>query len=409
MAGPLSVVSPQGYMQVGTVHRRMRTGSRARSTRKAETGCCCEIEARSFPEKASRRPSKVTVDLETIIVAFTLCGIGLKVARIRCKYISKNFLPQIPATTEKRSFWFDDGTVLVSLVPSVYKVHKSILDRHSTKFASWFLDATDPAVPALSKVVGDNGTPIIAVPGELGVTIEDFEALLAHLYHDSPSRRESSFHQLSCILRVSSPRQLDLTSIFEFANRDLAALFPGGPIPFAHRHRAEYLEEALELALQYGVELETKKALLYSVATSTNFDPRGEYDPSGSESHGTSSEGAPHPALSPRTLHICHRLLASIIADFTPVLFTICAASHMGCTDAIADRWMVDVISPALADGGVGRPLETLARIASLPWNETGVCNECVESKKAEWDETAKDVWEKVGQWVEEAEKEFRN
>ena len=79
----------------------------------------------------------------------------------------------------------------------------------------------------------------------------------------------------------------------------------------------------------------------------------------------------------------------------------------MQCTDALADYWMNDVITPALADGGVGRPLETLTCIASQPWKEKGVCDECVESKKAEWSETAKDVWEKVGGWVEEAEKEF--
>jgi hypothetical protein len=47
-----------------------------------------------------------------------------------------------------------------------------------------------------------------------------------------------------------------MASIFELANRDLAALFPGGPAPFAHRHRTEYLEEALELALQCAVESE---------------------------------------------------------------------------------------------------------------------------------------------------------
>jgi hypothetical protein len=81
----------------------------------------------------------------------------------------------------------------------------------------------------------------------------------------------------------------------------------------------------------------------------------------------------------------------------------------MACTDIIADRWMTDVITPALADGGVGRPLETLDRIASLPWNEMGVCGECVESKKTEWSETAKDIWENIGGWIEDAEKEFRN
>jgi hypothetical protein len=53
----------------------------------------------------------------------------------------------------------------------------------------------------------------------------------------------------------------------------------------------------------------------------------------------------------------------------------------------------------ALTDGGVGRPLKTLDRIASLSWNEVGVC-ECAESKKIEWSETAKDVWEKIrGVW----------
>jgi hypothetical protein len=60
-----------------------------------------------------------------------------------------------------------------------------------------------------------------------------------------------------------------------------------------------------------------------------------------------------------RTLYICHRLLASLIMDFTPVLFTVCAASHMACTDIVADRWITDAITPVLADGGIGDPLET--------------------------------------------------
>ena len=81
----------------------------------------------------------------------------------------------------------------------------------------------------------------------------------------------------------------------------------------------------------------------------------------------------------------------------------------MACTDIIADRWMIDVITPALADGGVGCPLETLARMASLSWKERGLCDDCVESKKFEWRETAKGVWENVGSWIEEGESEFRN
>ena len=66
----------------------------------------------------------------------------------------------------------------------MYKIHLSILDRHMTKFASWLLDATDPAALVLSKAIDDVGTPIIVVPVELGVAIEDFETPLAYLYHD---------------------------------------------------------------------------------------------------------------------------------------------------------------------------------------------------------------------------------
>ena len=93
--------------------------------------------------------------------------------------------PESQSPRRSDRFWFDDGTVLVSLVPSVYKVHKLILDRLSTKFAPWLLDTTDPTALALSRAIGDAETPIIAIPVELGIAIEDFETLLAYLYHDS--------------------------------------------------------------------------------------------------------------------------------------------------------------------------------------------------------------------------------
>ena len=82
-------------------------------------------------------------------------------------------------------FWFYDGSVLVSLSPLVYKVHKSILDRHSSKFTLWLLDLEDPAALALSKTINDAGTPVIVIPSGMGISVEDFQTLLAHLYHDS--------------------------------------------------------------------------------------------------------------------------------------------------------------------------------------------------------------------------------
>lgn len=91
----------------------------------------------------------------------------------------------------------------------------------------------------------------------------------------------------------------------------------------------------------------------------------------------------------------------------------------MACTDVFADKWMDIVISPALAsDGmsnyptilhvlsshtlaGVYKPIETLAFISAIPWNEHGLCGDCVVDKEAEWLDERKRIWEQVSRWCE--------
>lgn len=100
-------------------------------------------------------------------------------------------------------------------------------------------------------------------------------------------------------------------------------------------------------------------------------------------------------------------MLASIILDFTPSLFTVGAAQHMACTDILAERWMEDVISPALSDGGVSRPLETLARIQILAgdgWRKRGVCDACVDWLHGQWESERTAIWDKLDGWIVEAE-----
>ncbi|KAI0027058.1 hypothetical protein K488DRAFT_63075, partial [Vararia minispora EC-137] len=106
---------------------------------------------------------------------------------------------------------------------------------------------------------------------------------------------------------------------------------------------------------------------------------------------------------------VCHRLLGKLIDAFTPVLFTVGAARHMRCTDVLAERWMLDVIAPALADGGVGRPLETLERMRAVVlgrWAGAGVCEECVGWLREEYAGERRAVWERLDGWIVEAEAE---
>ncbi|KAJ2923759.1 hypothetical protein H1R20_g13341, partial [Candolleomyces eurysporus] len=130
--------------------------------------------------------------------------------------------------------------------------------------------------------------------------------------------------------------------------------------------------------------------------------------------------------LSPQDLTLLRTLLGKLIAHFTPILFTpSTSSSHMECTETFADHWMPLVILPSLVEsdsdeGGSGeldekrtrtartiisvyKPLESLETIKSINWQEKGLCQECVKEKKEEWSDEQKVVWEKFGEWVEEA------
>jgi hypothetical protein len=79
----------------------------------------------------------------------------------------------------------------------------------------------------------------------------------------------------------------------------------------------------------------------------------------------------------------------------------------MACTDVLAERWMDDVIGPALVDGGVGHPLETITRIQHLAagaWKARGVCDDCVKWLQSEWQNEKSSVWKKLDRWIDEAE-----
>lgn len=91
-----------------------------------------------------------------------------------------------------------------------------------------------------------------------------------------------------------------------------------------------------------------------------------------------------------------------IIDHFTPILFTPATTPHMSCTDVFADTWMTLVISPAIGDDGVYKPIETLERIKGIDWAHHGLCAACVAEKDEEWAEEQERVWTLVDKWMEE-------
>ena len=76
-------------------------------------------------------------------------------------------------------FWFDDGSIVVRVEDYLFKVHRSLLSRHSNFFAH----SQGITTPDLREDLALD-CDYIVVDHEKGVLAQDVEVLLEHLYHD---------------------------------------------------------------------------------------------------------------------------------------------------------------------------------------------------------------------------------
>lgn len=52
-------------------------------------------------------------------------------------------------------------------------------------------------------------------------------------------------------------------------------------------------------------------------------------------------------------------------------------------------------------NGDVLRSSKALERIRRVEWEKEGICSECVESKRREWEDEAWKIWREMGEWLE--------
>ncbi|CAL1694594.1 unnamed protein product [Somion occarium] len=293
-----------------------------------------------------------------------------------------------PAKSQK--YWLNDGTLIVQVDENAYKVHGGLLDRLSPRFS------------ALSRTHKNNHeTPYVVIPNDVGVTGNDFEALLEHLYHDIPLASDPSFTRVASVLRASS--ELDFSSISALARRKLLDIFPKRLEDLVQYPDAP--DDALSLAVQYDV-FPIQKALYYRVATHLHLDdddPDSNQTATSANDASTVSTTPPSDTiarLSPELIRKSKNLLDDLLAHFTPVLFTVATAHHMACTDVFAETWMPLVIQPALENNGLCKPIETLQTIIDLDWKAHGLCEDCVRDKREEWRGEQEDIWKKMNTWL---------
>ena len=74
--------------------------------------------------------------------------------------------------TRHPEFWFNDGSVILNVETTSFRVHSSILCKHSTVFADMF------SLPQLATREEQDGCPVVDMPD----SAEDFACLLRAFY-----------------------------------------------------------------------------------------------------------------------------------------------------------------------------------------------------------------------------------
>ena len=86
-------------------------------------------------------------------------------------------------------YWFDDGSLVLDVKVQRFRVHRTLLSRHSRFFASLFsarheISGSGLATSGSPTVVQTQEFDHIVLEQRKEVKAEDVEALLQHLYHD---------------------------------------------------------------------------------------------------------------------------------------------------------------------------------------------------------------------------------
>ncbi|KAF5328607.1 hypothetical protein D9619_011574 [Psilocybe cf. subviscida] len=304
-------------------------------------------------------------------------------------------------------YWFEDGSLVLDVEEQSFKVHHSLVTRHSQYLSSLTkgLVAAQPNGASVKELL--NGQSSKAAESELrrisidpkrNIKPEDVDVLLQHLYHDKPLAKESQIAHIASILRVSGPTQLDFPELHGRARSLFESLFPSDPSAFTHDHPRH---EALPVATALGLS-SARKAILYSLVTMTEFTIAEEgSDPASSTPDTQKPSGdSTEPALSREDAVVCTELMTRLIEHFTPILFTPAATPHMECTDVFAETWMPLVIQPAIETDGVYKPLESLQRMKEIDWAKYGLCASCVVEKREEWEGEQRIVWDLMDTWL---------
>ncbi|KZT63344.1 hypothetical protein DAEQUDRAFT_680554 [Daedalea quercina L-15889] len=334
----------------------------------------------------------------------------------------------------KRSerFWYLDGSIVLLVEKTLYKLHRSRLSTVSLYFARLFGGPLpDPEIVEVTK--GDSEGPI---DGEVidscpvyrvtCISAGDFDCLLSTLNEGITfAFKKPSFLELASLLRASYT--LECPPYLEYATRVLREMWPDQLSqldPEPSEEQRNFAKETLQLSRECGIP-EVRKRAYYELLRTPGF---GQVFVSDSDSDEfIDDEDLLQDSQSPlryvdivrlvRTREQLQRAWIEIARASPAPSVVPCALEKIpdeklnpaqgparnGCRaarDKSAGWWTEQVVCAPLFEQGLLDPLTALQDLVDVAWDELGFCGHCVGERRQLWEDQGEKLWGRLDRWL---------
>ncbi|KAH9918696.1 hypothetical protein B0H21DRAFT_895581 [Amylocystis lapponica] len=286
-------------------------------------------------------------------------------------------------------FWHLDGSVVIQIENTIFRLHRSRLAQQSGYFANTF--AKSPAEPNVIELGDDDGVvdrcPVYKVAG---VAVDDFAALLTAL--DSGIKfamKPPPFPVLASILRAAHALKFEVMT--EYTTFRLCEMWPR-TLSRLSSSRTAYPSETILLAQQCNVPEVSSAHTTSSSARPLRASHRDTREAPGEWVQVT--RAPPAPSAVPCPLEHIHAN-GSLNPGLLPTL--------QKCRDARAadsERWSTEVVRSAVFDEYMYDPLVGLDRLVDMDWAGMGHCVGCVNARREMWTEKKEKLWAQLDEWL---------
>ncbi|KAI9450148.1 hypothetical protein BJY52DRAFT_201777 [Lactarius psammicola] len=302
-------------------------------------------------------------------------------------------------------FWHPDGSVVVEAENTKFKLHQSMLQRHSAYFASLFQKKGMPSQGgrAYLEVEVDERSPNAHIPvyRVSETTAEDFAALLTVI--EEPMKYTDEAPPMPILAGVlRSARALSFDAQRKWAERVFERMWPA-TLDAVTDKVIPHASAALALARTYGIHSVRKRAsyeLLRMPALGQS---------TAATASDADSDVPPHADLL-RLLHAREQLCLfwTEVAGKAPTEFPCLRSTEndrvpcaMTGGDRVHARWAELVHASGVFAQRMLDPLMGLQDLVDMPWRDEGFCKKCVAARANEWTELRKKLWSDLDVWLE--------